>query len=385
MEGELFDIDLDSLSEDAIITDSSVEKENLEDGDTSTKDKKDIKKNEPLKDLVNLDDAVSGDDDEEEDTVELKKESTKPSVEHPSPTAEYAEAFASDLIEAGILQDFDIEAFKKITDPKEKSEALFNGVRDMTVSAIEAFIDSLEPGMKNIMLNYREGVSLKDIVDYTDTVTKWGNVTEDKLKEDQELRKSVIKQDLINRQYTPEKADKLAQRSIDLGEDVEDAIDSHKNVIAFENAKLEGKKNEEKQRQLEFEESKRKQIEDIRKDIETTDEIIPGVKLNKEVQDKIFKSITTIVGQDQEGRPYNIVTKKRFEDPKAFDKKLHYYIQLGLFDKTPDVSKLTKVAATKAVSKLEETIARGPQFKSGKVYDTDTDSNRVAKKILDMF
>lgn len=385
MEGELFDINLDTLGEEAVLSDNEIEivEPTPIEPEGSSKDKNN-KKLEVKQDLINLDEAVSEEDEGEEDAVNTNKD-TSASANHLSPTAEYADAFASDMVEEGIFQNFDLEAFKKITDPAEKAKAIIEGGRGIAVSAIESFIDSLEPGMKNIMLNYVAGVPLKDIIAYNDNMLKWSSITEDKLKEDARLRKEVIKQDLINRRYAPEKADKLAQRSIDLGEDIDDALEAFSNITAFEKAKLDNIKEQERLRQEEFETSKAKQIESIKGAINSTEEIIPGIKLNEDTKSKIFKSITTIVGQDSEGRPYNAAVKKRAESPVDFDTKLHYYIQLGLFDKNPDFSKLVNVTKTKVTSKLAETIAREPQFKAGKTFNSDIDSNRVAKKILDMF
>ena len=66
-----------------------------------------------------------------------------------------------------------------------------------------------------------------DIRKYENTLSYLNEVSEDKLKEEttegEELRKRLIYQDYINRGFSQERATKEVKRSIDSGNDIEDA------------------------------------------------------------------------------------------------------------------------------------------------------------------
>lgn len=373
MGDELFDLNIDSISDDMVVDVS-----NIEVGDT-TKDNTDKGKTGSVEDdieLIELDEATGG------DFVADGTEDTKSKGKQTSPVfADTVNTFASALHEEGVLPSINPEEFAKLP-AEEKTKALIEAVRTEMTTGLENWVDNLPPQLKKALMNYTEGVSLKDIIESDATETTFGSITEDKLAEDEDTRKKVIKQDLIMRGYTPAQAEKFAQRSIDLGEDLNDSKEALKSILVNETNKMESKKQEERARQKAFEESKRKQIEDIKTAIYNTQEIIPGVKLNKVMQDKVFKNMTTVVGEDGEGRPYNIIGEIRSKNPISFDTKLNYYAALGLFDEKPDFGKLTNNFKTQAVKKLENTFTSMGTKSSGSPFENDYTENQIASRIL---
>jgi hypothetical protein len=378
MAEELFDLNIDSISDDMLIDDSTIDIAN----DTTSDDVDSTAAKAAKDNLIDLDAAIGGD----EDVADDKSGDTNPKTKQTSSPvfADTVNTFASALYEEGVLPSLNTEEFSKL--PKEeKTKALIAAVNTEMNSKLEGWIDNLPPQLKKALVNYTEGVPLKDILESDAVETAFGSITQSQLESNEDVRKKVIKQDYLMRGIDPAKAEKLAQRSVDLGEDLEDAKGALTNIMSYENTKIENKKHEERQRQASFEQAKKAQIDNIKKSIDNTQEIIPGVKLTPALKDKVFKSMTTILGEDEQGRPYNKVTVKRNENPISFDTKMNYYIELGLFDEKPDFGKLTNTLKTQAVRKLEDTFNGISTKGAGKPFEHDYTENQIASRILGKF
>jgi hypothetical protein len=111
----------------------------------------------------------------------------------------------------------------------------------------------------------------------------------------------------------------------------------------------------------------------MKRNIENTPEIIPGIKLTKPTRDKIFKSMTIPVAKDDQGNPLNPVMATRSRNPEAFEMMIHYYHQLGLFNidddgqVKPDFSKISKTAKTKATDEFRSAFETKDKPIAGKV------------------
>lgn len=374
MAEELFDFNIDSISDDMIVDigETKNTENKIKSNDGGSDELSDIDK----ENLIELDEAIGG------ETIADYTEDTTSKEKQPSPVfADAVNTFASALHEEGVLPSINPEEFAKL--PKEeKTRALIEAVKTEMSNGLENWVDSLPVQLKKALINYTEGVSLKDIIESDATEVTFGSITDDKLQENADIRKKVIKQDLLMKGHDAATAEKFAQRSVDLGEDLEDSRQSLKNILVSENSRMESKRQEEKARQKHFEESKAKQIESIKNDIYNTQEIIPGIKLNKVVHDKLFKKLTTIVGEDVEGRPYNAIMEKRSKNPVAWDKKLAYYDELGLFEDKPDFTKINSTFKTQAIKKLENTFTSMGTKSSGSPFENNYIENQIASKIL---
>ena len=103
-----------------------------------------------------------------------------------------------------------------------------------------------------------------------------------------------------------------------------------------------------------------------------TTEVVPGVKITNKEKEKIFESMTKVVEQDQFGNPMNEVMVTRAKNPIGFEKLLHYYYQLGLFNIdedgniAPDLSKLKTSAKSSAIDELNKALTKSKgSFSSG--------------------
>jgi len=106
--------------------------------------------------------------------------------------------------------------------------------------------------------------------------------------------------------------------------------------------------------------------------VETTPEIIPGIKLTKPTREKIVKSMTDPVANDAQGNPMNAVMATKNKNPEAFEMMVHYFHGLGLFNidenghMKPDFSKITKTAKNEATDSMRNIFESTGKQVSGK-------------------
>ena len=145
----------------------------------------------------------------------------------------------------------------------------------------------------------------------------------------------------------------------------------------------------DKQTRMEqYKNAQNQQFQNLMDTVDSKEEFINGLKLNKTVKDKIKTNMTTPVYKDEQGREYTSLMYKQMKQPAEFQALMSYYDQLGLFDInkegkfTPNIDKLKKVAKTKAVSELDRVLASEDEKGIGR-----QNSNSVSGKtsgILDM-
>jgi len=116
----------------------------------------------------------------------------------------------------------------------------------------------------------------------------------------------------------------------------------------------------------------------LKQEITKTEEIIPGLKLNKQVRDKILQNITTPVKTLEDGRQLNAVMVKRGENPVKYAILEAYFVEQGFFDGKFD--KFVAKAKSKATSELEKAITGDTSYKTGKAALSPSGSDELDKE-----
>jgi len=117
------------------------------------------------------------------------------------------------------------------------------------------------------------------------------------------------------------------------------------------------------QKMEQYKNAQNEQFNNLMTTVDSREEFITGLKLNKTVRDKIKTNMTAPVYKDENGREYTSLMYKQMKQPAEFQALMSYYDQLGLFDVTkegkfvPNIDKIKKVAKTKAVSELDRVLA----------------------------
>ena len=307
-----------------------------------------------------VDENNSLDDDSEEESGGSSQEDEdleKGDDSNASPN--FYSSLATVLNEQGLLPNLNLDENKveSIEDfTKLMQSQIQNQVKDYLVGKIgEEGFDALE-----------KGISLLDYQQYQDNVQTLDSITEESLTEDLELSKNIILQDYLQQGMSQERAMRILNKTIDLGEEaiLEDAKLSLTSLKEFESVRLEKIKTENLKRQKEAIKEQEKIDNDLKNSIYKSEEIIPGIKLGKQMQDKIYQSITKIVSESPEGVMENKLMHERRKNPIEFDTKLYYLYELT--NGFNDFSKLVSKSQSKAINDLEKSLRQTSFKDSGK-------------------
>lgn len=256
---------------------------------------------------------------------------------------------ATVLQEQGLLPSLDI-AENKIESVEDLATAMKAEAENLAKSTI---IDKIgEEGYEYI----NKGITVDEYNAYRTTADALDNITEDSLSNDIELSKKVIFQDYINNGISESKASKLIERLSDLGNDsiIEDATESLSNVKGFNRATLDKQAETIAAENALIEQQQQDVEKQLKKSVYDTKELIKGQPINKGFQDKVYNSMTKIVGQSPTGESENALMKQRREDPVDFDTKLYYVYEMTKGFK--DFSKFTASAKSSAIQDMERAL-----------------------------
>lgn len=280
--------------------------------------------------------SVAGEDDGKTPGV------TEPNDGNSSPggnLSQYYSSFANHLVNSGVLPNLNLEK-EKI----ENLEQLQEAVRKQIDSSISDRQKAFEEAIK-------EGVPRDSYSEYETTKQQLEQITSDMITSQDEkfisLRRNIIGQDFLNRGFTKEEAIKYAQRSIDLGEDVSDATSALDRLKTHNEEQYQSSKQKAQEEKIEAQEN-------FRKYIDNTDEILSGLKISKNIKDKLYNQIITPTGSDKKGNPVNEYAQAYEKDPVKFQVMQNYLYMLT--KGFTDFSKLTNQGQTNASKEFDELL-----------------------------
>ena len=283
-------------------------------------------------------------------------------------------SFATALSETGVLTTFSPEEYEQIVkETGSEAEALIELNRRTIESEIEAYKEESESEYKAFLEARDAGVNLNDWAAVQDNKKRFSKITDEDLDTNEKLQKQLITEDLKRRKF--EDADILD--TIESYEDTNKLASMSKkalkNLTKAEEEKEEALKTSAIENEKQAAQAAKKQVEDLKKEITKVDEIIPGLKLNKQVRDKILQNITTPVKTLDDGRQLNAVMVKRADDPIKYAILEAYFVEQGFFDGKFD--KFIAKAKTDAVKDLESKITGDTSYRAGKVALNDSGSD----------
>ena len=176
-------------------------------------------------------------------------------------------------------------------------------------------------------------------------------------------------QDFISKKYSPERAEVMAQRSIDAGTDVEDARFALDSVIKAEEESVASLLATAKQEENDS-------LNDVKNYIQTTPEVIPGIVLNDSQKEELYNQITTDLGNKD-----NKFMLAQKADPIGSRIKLE-----TLFYLTKELTDFS-IFGNKEGSKISnniENLLRGANFTSEGTVDTNVADENSNFKLSDL-
>ena len=219
-------------------------------------------------------------------------------------------SIANAMAEDGIFPNLDEEALSKVVDAETLSEA------------IEAEIKArYDEGQQRVLNALKNGVEPTAINNYENTLNYLASIKDSDLMAENEkgeqLRSRLIYRDFINKGMSPEKAQKLTQRSIDAGTDVEDAKEAlQSNKEFFQDAYDQLLK--EAEANAEAEKAERKKQQEKLKDSILKDKTIMGdMEIGQDLRKRVYDNITKPVYRDPETGEYLTAIQKYELEHKA--------------------------------------------------------------------
>jgi hypothetical protein len=288
--------------------------------------------------VIEKDNQVEDDSSEEVDKEDVENEGDDEGGESSS---NLYSSLATVVYEQGLLPSLNI------------AETPIKSVEDL----VNAFKKEQESQALKLNEDFINNIDVNKIAESKRAIQDLSNITEDSLRDDLQLAKSIIKRDLENQGLDANKTSRMLKRLIDLGDDalIEDSLESLESLKEFENRQIDIEKTNYTKR-IEQEKVEQQNLENsLRETIYDSKELIKGLKLTKSIQDKVYKNITEVIGKSPEGEFENKFMKDRRENPLEFETRMHMFYELTNGFK--DFTKLSRPATSNAVRDLEK-IAR---------------------------
>lgn len=271
----------------------------------------------------------------------------------------------------------DLMAANIITGPEDEEELkelLANASTDTIKSLMESTVNSsLEDKQSSWKSNFtgakKKFLEIEDAFNDTDRAIQMAQqldyletVSEDQIKDNVELQKQLYYQQLMAKNFSNADALEAIQEADELGKLADKAtkalpaLKQHAIGIVEESRKTTAAQQE--QQRIANEESYTK----LMSAIDSKEEFITGLKLNKVSRDKIKNNISAPVYTDESGKEYTSLMYKQKQKPAEFQMLINYYDSIGLFnlDKegnfAPNVTKIKNAVKSKAVSELDSVL-----------------------------
>ena len=257
----------------------------------------------------------------------------------------------SALAEDGVFTELTDDDISAVTDA------------DSFAQAVEKVVESrLDERQRRIdeALNY--GVEKDEIKQNEAIINFLNNITDDMINDESEkgekLRKDLIAQDLLNKGYSEQQIQRKLKTIFDSSSDIDEASEALEANKTFFTQKYDDAIEEKKKVFKEAEDKRKKDTEDLKKEILNSD-LLGGLSIDKMTRQKIFDNISKPVHKDEEtGELLTEVQLYQREHSMEFVKNLG--IIYTLTDGFKNIDKLIKGEVNKKVRKslneLEHTI-----------------------------
>lgn len=276
-------------------------------------------------------------------------------------------ALIKDLQADGILSGIEGEELEE-----KLKDASVDTIKELMTNTVEEAFKAKEKKWKNSFSGSKKRfLEIEDAFDDADYAIQMAqrldyldNLTEDIVSEDTNLQKQLYAEHLRSKNFTDEEIKESLEEAeaIDkLEEKAKKALPALKEQADYV---VQQSKQQKLQRQQEMAKQHEEQYNKLMKDIDSRDEFIPGLKLNKTVKEKIKENITAPVHKDKDGKEYTSLMYKQKRNPSEFQMLINYYDSIGLFNIgkegsfKPDISKLKNVAKSNAVNELDRVLKR---------------------------
>lgn len=317
---------------------SAEQETNLTDEDT------DNIKNEVVEEINSLEEfvgtTIGETTDEETETTETTQTTTNESTSETelSPVRALAEWAG----EKGLFE-FDPDKFE------DTEEFLENKFKETIDNGVTSYKESLPEEIHRLIENYEEGVPLDELIYSKSREIEYNSVDEDKLSDNTALQKRLVADWIANTdpEATNEEITKKIQQyedSLLLEDEAKTALKKLQKFEAnYQKSLVENVKAQKAADKKRFEQ----ELSNFEKQVLSTEEFLPGIKLTKDERQKLFDIYTKT---DSKGQ--TALMKKIAADPLANLKIAQLF---GLYDGKLDV--ISTKLKTKATEEIKKTVS----------------------------
>jgi hypothetical protein len=306
------------------------------------------------------------DDQEEKKNLEAKEKTTN----SPADSDDVFKPLAEFLKEQGFFSTLD----KEIKTADDLADAFRAEVKKNEFT-------NLNDAQKDYLKALESGLPEEVFQQHVQNSSLLNNITDDVLESDTEICKQLIIQEAILKGNSKERAERIYQRSYDVGDSVLDAKDAKAFLLQKDAEQYQEQLAEAEKIKLEQQKNAEKQLKDLEKSVKEQNQLFEGFKVNDGLKEKVYDTMTKVVDYSPDGVPLNKLMKHRLDNPIDFETKLYFLYELTNGFK--DINKFNVKSTTTAAKKLREAIEGNTFIKLGG--DTNYgDPNEYSTPIVDV-
>ena len=275
---------------------------------------------------------------EKENNKTDEDKSKSPSSEDDSSTFS---VFANVLKEEGVFNLPD-EDLANIKTAKDLADAVKREIEESKFS-------NLTESQKRYLEAVEAGVPLKDFEVLEKQISSLETLKNTELDSEEKIQErfDLIAYDFISKGFSEERAVELANRSVKLGTDIEDAQEALDNLIRV-------KAEEYKRIVSEKKEESKISLEKIKEAIDSKESVLKDIKITPKQKEALYDLLTLKVDTDEQGRPLNEFNKWRRDNGLEAEIILGTIYQMT--NKFQNLGKMMDVSKTKASQELEDKL-----------------------------
>lgn len=362
------------LSGDEVDTLSLFDDDVQEAQETPEKSQENDLENKTTEENVDPEDLFSSESVGSENKEDNKEdESTTSTEDGSSPNPNFYYSIANALVEEGILSNLDSEYLNKIDSPEAFAEAIdkhINAKFDEKQQRINAALEAdVEP---EAIRQYEK------VLDYLDSINE--DAIKDESENGEKLRRQLIYQDFINRNYSKERAIREVKKSFDSGSDLEDAKDALLSNKEFYTKQYKDLIDDAEKEIKEEKERLKKEAKELKKSLLEDKEVFEGITIDKSIRQRAYENITKPIFKTEDGEYLTAVQKYEMDNPVEFRKKLGilFTVTDGFKNLDMVVKNKVKREVKNSLRELEHTLRNSNRPKGNPIYvggnDTDPES-----------
>ncbi|MCF0115592.1 MAG: hypothetical protein HUJ56_09575 [Erysipelotrichaceae bacterium] len=253
------------------------------------------------------------------DNKERKSKDTQDSAEKGSPNdftsiAQYLQSL--DIFKTLSKEDID----KYISEhSNESTDDAIHGLMELEVE------NRMDSNTKRVHKALNGGVSESVIATYEKYINILNHTTDELLKgendEAENNRRIIIVQNYMNKGIPQKEAEKLANISIESGDDIEDAIAARDEMLVFYQQAYDKEISDSNKKIEETKRKNKQDLEDLRKSIIEDDKVFKDLDISSTDRMKIYDAVTKPI-ETREGKKLTAVQKFALDNPNEYYKLL---------------------------------------------------------------